>query len=174
LPVYSGLQTELTAGIADLNNRIAADTANPKSVEDLRQDSLVADGLRQSADRAAKLSNVENAIVDPINAINNIIADTGPGRTGAKVGDGSSEAAAKQEARTGVQVEKKWHGPKCREESAGLAKQIDKLENLRSLTSNRTTLATIDDALERAGERKKGLDTGAKAWEKSPYKHLAP
>ncbi|MEX2261842.1 MAG: DUF4157 domain-containing protein [Bryobacteraceae bacterium] len=174
LPTYGDLRDELTTGREDVEGRIAADAAAPKSLDELRADAAVADKLRQAADRAAKLADTERAAKPWIKKIDDIITNTtAAGRDGADVGDGSSEAAAEEEARTGEQIKGSWHGPKCREHAQGLADAISALEDLRGQTADPAVQASIDSAIERANERKQGLDRGWAAWNSSPYAHLA-
>jgi hypothetical protein len=175
LSIYEGLKNDITNGLADVQARIAADTAVPKTLEALRADWQVANTLRQNADRADKLANIAKSVEPFIKTIDDIITNTTKaGREDANVGDGSSEAAAIEEARTGLQIKGAWHGPKCQMEAAGLDKAIKALEELLPLAADPALQAEINDAIARAEARKKGLDSGWQAWKASPHHHLKP
>jgi hypothetical protein len=175
LSIYEGLKNDIAKGLKDIQVEIAADTANPKTLEALRADLQVANILRQNADRADKLANIAKSVEPHINTIDAIITNTTKaGRDAAEVGDGSSEAAAIQEAQTGEPTKESWHGPKCWEHAVGLENAIKALTELRTLTKDQTLFAQIDAAITRATQRKTGLDAGWEAWKKSPFKDLAP
>jgi hypothetical protein len=143
---------------------IDSDAGN-RSLSELRADLVRAQRLRQDADRANRLAKIDEAIGPVVKKIGAIIENTtAVGRENPEIGDGSSEAAAKYEAKTGKRVKDKAHGPKCRMESAGLAGEIAKLKDLRTQTGDKAVLDRIDAAVRRGEERKKGLDSGAAAW----------
>lgn len=165
MPVFAGLASEINDGISDVQARVSADSSSPKNVEALRKDKVAADRLRQSADRADSNSNIANAIQLPIASIDNIVLNTtAAGRDAAEVGDGSSEAAAINEVRTGIMTKGTWHGPKCRMEAQGLSNAEDRLNALKPQAQDPGVLRTIDEALEKAQNRRRGLETGANAW----------
>jgi hypothetical protein len=164
----------LTAGLADVQGRIAADAANPKTLDNLRADLVRADRLRQAADRATKLADIDKAVKPWIQKIDLICTNTTKaGREAADEGDGSTEAAAQKEARTGKPTKGSWHGPKCATEGAGLVDAIRALRELRTRASDPAVLSRIDEAIKKAEERKQGLDAGWAAWNNSPFRDLA-
>jgi hypothetical protein len=174
LPTYTDLKNELSNGLTDVASRISADTANPKKLDDLRIDSKVADKLRQAAERAAKLTNIDRSAEPWIKKIDSIILNTTrAGRDAAEVGDGSTEAAAIEEARTGQPTKGCWHGPKCETEGKGLVDAIGALKDLLTQTSDPAVQTKIKTAISKAEARKQGLDKGAAAWNSSPFKERA-
>jgi len=172
LPSYAGLKTDLDAKLAAVTALIAADNGGTKALSELRSDLVQVDQLRQAADRAQKLTKIDDSIKKPIKEIDDICRNTTKeGREDAGVGEGNSEDAAIQEVATGVRVKGKMHGPKCRTEGVGLTGAIGKLKDLRTQTTEAMVLAKIDDAVQKATKRKTGLDLGKTAWEARARTH---
>jgi hypothetical protein len=165
LSSFAGLKAELDKRKPEVDALIAADSGGKKQLAELRSDLVKADQLRQSADRAARNARFPDNVEPSIVQIDAICKNTTKaGREDADEGDGSSEAAAMKEVKTGAPVKEKMHGPKCRTEGAGLAGAITKLRELRSLAPDPSFVATIDAAIKKGEERKSGLDRGAAVW----------
>jgi hypothetical protein len=174
LPTFSGLKTEITDQLKEVEDRIKVDQSQPKTLEALREDFKYSDQLRITVDRANNLGDINKAIKPFIDKIGEIIKNTTKaGRPDATTGDGSTESAAIKEAQTGQPTKNRWHGPKCRDEAEGLQNAITALTNLRGTTKDQTALMSIDNAIKMAKDRRTKLLNGWKAWENSPYRHLA-
>jgi hypothetical protein len=120
------------------------------------------------------LAVVEKAIEPFVTTIDEIIKNTTKaGRDGADLGDGSSEAAAIEEAKTGKPTKGCFHGPKCKEHAGGLANAIKSLEDHKKLAEEAATKTKIDGIITKAKERKEKLDAGATAWDNSKFKDKA-
>jgi hypothetical protein len=133
---------------------------------ELRQHALTAVKFLRDAEDLKRNTNINEAIDPHIKKIDDIWTNTAPGgREDAEVGDGSSEDAAKKEAETGRPIKKKAHGPKCKTEARGLRSAIAALRQLRGRTTEAAIHKRIDDAITKADERARKLDTGAAAWD---------
>lgn len=160
-----GLRKEIQDGFNELRKRIS----KQRNIGELRADARFADGLRQATDRARALLDVRKVIRPLIDTINEVVRNTTKeGRPGASEGDGSAEAAALAEARTGEPVsEGTWHGPKCRMEGAALGKAIAGLEEAKKRTGESSVRQQIDEAIAKGKERKSKLDNGADVWHRN-------
>ena len=162
------------ASVRDLKGRLATrqkhvDTAVAglagRSLDELRQDVATAKKFLADANTAKGLSDVANAVKPSIASIDDICKNTTKeGKDGADVGDGSSEAAAIQEASTGESVKGRAHGPKCAMEARGLRKEIAKLTDLQTQTTDPGVVMLITDAVTKATNRATALESGAEVW----------
>ena len=174
-PDLQKLRASLQTGLTDVNARIAADAATPKSIVELRVDFAISDHLRQEADRAVRQLDENKRVAPYIKSVEEIIKSTGPGeREDADEGDGSSEAAAIKESQTGKQIKGRWHGQKCHMEKLGIDRAVISLEAILPSLIDPSLNAKVQGVIARGKARSNGLKKGADAWKNSPFFHLAP
>lgn len=175
LPDFATQKADLIAAMAEVDALLKEDDTAPKSLAQLREKLAVAERLRSTADQAFKLNNVLEAMKPYREKVEDIISQTtSDGRPNANIGNGTAEAAAIAEAKSGEQTKGCWHGPKCRMDSVGLGKAIASLETLKSAFPEPVPKAKIDELIERAKLRQAGLDEGAAQWKASPHYSKAP
>ena len=165
LPSFSSLKGRLNTRATVIDTAIGK--LSEKTLSELRADASTARKLRDDATDARSLAKVSQSIEPPLKKINDICLNTTKeGKEDANEGDGSSEAAAKKEARTGEPIKGKAHGPKCKMEAKGLRDAVRILRDLRKLTTEASVLTRIDEAVTRAEGRATSLDTGASKWDR--------
>ena len=165
LASFSDLKGRLTTRQKHVDTAVAAVAS--RSLEQLRQDVATAKKFLADARTAEGLTDVADAIKPSIASIDDICRNTTKeGKDGADVGDGSSEAAAMEEVRTGKSVKGRAHGPKCAMEARGLRKEIAKLTDLQKQTTDPGIVKQITDAITKATNRANALESGAEAWQK--------
>lgn len=113
---------------------------------------------KQSTEQAAK-AQIE------VDRIKNVCDENdGTNRENASVGDGSTEAALKQEARTGEPVKGKAHAGKAQNAVNTLTDAVRTLERINPMVSDPTMTARIDAAITRANARIARLQGGLDVW----------
>jgi hypothetical protein len=163
LASFSELQSRVRRRKTYVDAAVAA--IADRTLDQLRQDLATAKKLLDDAKAAKGLTDIPNAIKPSIKSIDDICQNTTKeGKFGADVGDGSSEAAAMEEAATGKKVKGRAHGPKCAMEARGLRNEIARLTDLQTEATDPGVVRQITDAITKARNRANALDTGAEAW----------
>ena len=164
LATYSDLKSRLDSRERVLQQVIG--TMDTKTLTELRAHAATAQKFLRDVNEAKNLTKIGDTIDPFITTIRDICLNTTKeGKEDANEGDGSSEAAAKKEAETGKPIKGRAHGPKCKTEARGLRKAVAALQQLGSLTTDAGVLERITDAISKADDRAKKLDTGATAWD---------
>jgi len=114
---------------------------------------------------AGRTARANQSTDSAISRINNTLHETSAaGRTGATIGDGSSEAALRHEASTGLPVGGRGHSVKIDDSVRALESGIADLQRARGRITEPARLAEIDDAIARANARLSGMRQAQTDW----------
>jgi hypothetical protein len=118
---------------------------------------------KRMANREAKAVADADQAMKKIDSIES--ETTRAGRPGGTVGDGSSEAALRQEIATGKRVlTKEGHAGKCSQAVAALRQALGQLERAREVTTDPARQAKMDDARTRGKARLDALQPAVGEW----------